>query len=86
MGHGHGDCAGHDGDSGDGIKDTEGTTSVSRLVYSPRERLFQGRQLQFQEVGGTAKKEPRVLCSGRNQYRLSICTPDLCVLKMTWAS
>lgn len=38
MGHGHGDCAGHDG-----IEDTEGTTSVGRLVYSPRERLFQGR-------------------------------------------
>ena len=44
MGHGLGDCAGHDGDSGDGIEDTEGTTSVSRLVCSPRERLFWGRQ------------------------------------------
>ena len=44
MGHGLGDCAGHDGDSGDGIKDTEGATYVSRLVYSPRERLFWGRQ------------------------------------------
>lgn len=59
MGHGHGDCAGHDGDGGDGTEDTEGMSSVSRLVYSLRERLLQGRQWQFQEVGGKARKEQK---------------------------
>ena len=47
MAHGHGDCAGHDGDSGEGIGDTEGMSSVSRLVYSLRDKCFKSSVVEI---------------------------------------